>query len=246
MPGGQRVLLRKLAKRALKSADNSMGLRAWVAGEPRPPKGGFDLDGEKLIDWGWICVNLPPGPKRALEIGPGKSPIIPAMLALGYDVTAVDLSSDISTLYSNIRFHVGDFKDLASDQSFDVVVLCSAVEHIGLSGRYNSQEEPDGDLRAMRKVWELLQPEGRLFLTIPVGKDTVHRPWHRIYGKVRLKKLLNGFLVVQSRYLIKEPWGPWHIKGEEEALSFGPDVQRYALGEFILQKRDSLPPEQQG
>jgi len=214
-----------------------MGLRAWIAGEPRPPRGGFDLDGEKLIDWGWVCVNLPVGPRRALEIGPGKSPIIPAMLALGYDVTAVDLSSDISHLFSNIRFHFGGFEEIESDKGFDVIVLCSVVEHIGLSGRYNSREDRDGDLKAMRKALEWLNPHGQLFLTIPVGKDAVHRPWHRVYGQERLKQLLEGFSIVQSRYLVKQPWGPWYVAKEGDALSFGPDIQRYALGEFILTKR---------
>ena len=228
--------IRTIAKRVLKAADDAAGLRAWIAGEPRPPRGGVDLDGEKLIDWGWVCVNLPAGPRRALEIGPGKSPIIPAMLALGYDVTAVDLSRDISRLFSNIRFHFADFKEIESDKGFDVIVLCSVVEHIGLSGRYNSEEDRDGDLKAMRKAFEWLNPRGQLFLTIPVGKDAVHRPWHRVYGQGRLKQLLEGFSVVQSRYLVKQPWGPWHIANEVDALSFGPDIQRYALGEFILEK----------
>jgi len=39
--------------------DRRFGVRAWLRGEPRPPAGGFDLDGEKLLDWGWICANLP-------------------------------------------------------------------------------------------------------------------------------------------------------------------------------------------
>ena len=226
----------KLVRASLKSADRAIGLAAWLHGEPRPPRGGFDLDGEKLIDWGWICVNLPKGPKQALEIGSGRSPIIPAMLALGYEVTSVDLSSDISGLFSNVTFHFGDFNELACSQGFDIIILCSVVEHIGLSGRYNSREEPDGDLRAMQKVLELLKPEGQLFLTIPVGKDVIQRPWHRVYGTQRLGRLLDGFSIVQSRYLVKKPWGPWHIADESTALSFGPDLQRYAMGEFILQK----------
>ena len=39
--------------------DRRVGVRAWLRGDPRPPAGGFDLDGEKLLDWGWICANLP-------------------------------------------------------------------------------------------------------------------------------------------------------------------------------------------
>ena len=225
--------------RLAKSADTTLGFRAWLRGEPRPPSGGFDLDGEKLVDWGWICVNLPKGSLRALEIGSGKSPIIPAMLALGYDVTAVDLSEDISSIFNGVKFHYGDFTEFECQGTFDVMVLCSVVEHIGLSGRYNSKEDPQGDLKAMRKSAGLLSAGGLLFLTIPVGKDAVHRPWHRVYGKERLKELFDGFAVVKSRFLLKQKWGPWQLAEEDEALSFGPDIQRYALGEYILQKRNA-------
>jgi Caenorhabditis protein of unknown function, DUF268 len=226
-------------RKLVKSTVHEMGLAAWLHGDVRPPRGGFDLRGEKIIDWGWICVNLPKGPTRALEIGSGESPIIPAMLALGYDVTAVDLSEDISSVLSGMKFHYADFMKMELETGFDVIVLCSVVEHIGLAGRYNSREDPEGDLKAMRKVLQLLSPRGQLFLTIPVGKDSVHRPWHRVYGRERLKQLLDGFEVIQSRFLLKHSWGPWHLAEEEVALSFGPDVQRYALGEFILRKQAS-------
>jgi SAM-dependent methyltransferase len=217
--------------------DRQFGAMAWLRGEPRPPAGGFDLDGEKLIDWGWICANLPREPRRALEIGSGKSPIVPAMLALGYDVTAVDLCEDLSRQVAGFRLLLGDFNALEIGPGFDVVVLCSVVEHIGLSGRYNSGEDPDGDLKAMRKIHSLLGPGGQLFLTISVGQDVVHRPWHRVYGRMRLPLLLEGFDIVQSRFLLKEPWGPWRECDEKTALKHPPQIQRYALGEMILMRR---------
>src|SRR5580693_7772891 len=128
------TLVRKLDKR--------FGVVALLNGEPRPPRGGFDLEGEKLIDWGWICANLPAGPKRALEIGPGRSPIIPAMLEMGYEVTAVDSSYDPRSVIDGFRFVRGDFNDFACDQEFEVIVVCSVVEHLGLAGRYNSKADP--------------------------------------------------------------------------------------------------------
>lgn len=212
-----------------------LGIVARLNGDVAPPPGGFDLDGEKFIDWAWICANLPRSPKKALEIGPGKSPIIPAMLLLGYEVTAIDTSADTSKMISGFRFVYGDFQDFAAESEFDLIVLCSVVEHIGLSGRYNSKEDTDGDLKAMRKIKSLLTRDGQVFLTIPVGSDIVHKPWHRVYGKRRLPQLLDGFEVVQSRYLMKQPWGPWQLTSQQEALSFPVDVQRYCLGEMILQ-----------
>lgn len=219
-----------------RKVNQRFGILARLNGEPVPPAGGFDLDGEKLIDWAWICTNLPRNPQKALEIGPGKSPIIPAMLSLGYDVTAIDTSTDPRKVISGFRFVYGDFQDFRTESGFDIIVLCSVIEHIGLSGRYNSKEDRDGDLNAMRKVRSLLAQDGQVFLTIPVGSDAVHRPWHRVYGEERLPKLTDGFEVVGARFLIKQPNGPWQETSADNALAFPVDVRRYCLGQMILQK----------
>ena len=219
----------------VRKLDKRFGVIALLNGEPRPPRGGFDLDGEKLIDWGWVCSNLPPGPKRALEVGPGKSPIIPAMLSLGYDVTAVDASADPTSVIDGFRFVYGDFTEFSCDQKFEVIVVCSVVEHLGLAGRYNSTADADGDLKAMQRIHRLLEPSGKLLLTLPVGRDAVHKPWHRVYGRERLPRLLEGFEVVRSQFLQKQPGGAWFGTTQEKALDTPVDIRRYALGEMVLQ-----------
>lgn len=226
------ALLGSLAK----NLDHRFGIQALLSGEPRPPLGGFDLKGEAFLDWGFVCANLPPGPNRALEIGPGRSPIIPAMLSLGYDVTAIDISCDLAKQFSGARFIKGDFTGELLEVGFDMIVACSTIEHFGISGRYGSKEDPEGDLKAMRKITELLDAQGWLFLTVPVGIDGVHRPFHRVYGKRRLPRLLEGYDVVKSRFLVKVPWGPWRATDRETALDYPASSRRYALGQFLLRK----------
>jgi len=216
--------------------DRRFGIRAWLRGEPRPPAGGFDLDGEKLLDWGWICVNLPRGHKKALDVGCGESPIIPAMLALGYEVVGVDLGDRLASVMAGFTLVRGDFNQLDLGSNFDVVIACSSIEHFGLSGRYGSAEDPSGDLKAAQKILRHLAPGGLLFLTIPVGHDAVHMPWHRVYGKQRLPQLLEGFEVVHQRFLCKEPWGPWREVRQDVALDCPAEIRRYALGQWILRK----------
>ncbi|HWR14668.1 MAG TPA: DUF268 domain-containing protein [Terriglobales bacterium] len=220
-----------------KRVDSNFGIRAWLRGEPRPPKGGFDLAGEKIIDWGWICVNLPEGRKRALEIGCGESPVLPAMLARGYEVTGVDFDTRITQEVSGFTFIHGDFNQLQLQPAFDVIVACSAIEHFGLEGRYGSTYAPDADLKAMQKIRSLLSYDGVVLLTVPVGIDTVHKPWHRVYGRERLPQLLEGFEVEKARFLAKQPRGPWYETSANEALDHPIVLERYALGELMLKRK---------
>lgn len=221
--------------KGIKTIDKYLGVLSFLAGEPRPPAGGFDLKGEKALDWGWVCVNLPKSARRGLDIGCGESPTVPAMLALDYEeVVAVDLQFPLDKQLSGPHFIQGDFNQLSLHPGFDVIVACSAVEHIGLSGRYTSGEDADGDLRAMQKIRTLLKKDGILILTIPAGQDAVYRPWHRVYGTGRLQHLLSGFCVRKSSGYLKEPWGPWKKVNLDEALAFPATAARYALAQMVL------------
>jgi hypothetical protein len=219
--------------------DRRFGVREWLRGEPRPPRGGFDLDGEKIIDWGWICVHLPAGPKRALEIGCGESPIIPAMLARRYEVVGVDLDARITMAVNGYKFVRGDFSSIELVPGFDLVIACSAVEHFGLAGRYGSTQDVNADIKAMHKIHSLLSPSGQVLLTIPIGIDAVHAPWHRVYGAQRLPFLIDGFIVAEACFWAKAPWQPWYETTMQHALNQPVTLQRYALGQFILTKVDS-------
>lgn len=220
---------------AVKLVEKRFGLISILKGEPRPPAGGFDLKGEKALDWGWVCVNLPKSARRGLDIGCGESPTVPAMLSLGYgEVVAVDLQFPLDKQLKGPHFMQGDINELLLDPGFDVIVACSAVEHIGLSGRYGSGEDADGDLKAMQRIKTLLSKDGLLILTIPAGKDAVYKPWHRVYGKKRIQELLSGFRINKSAGYVKEPWGPWVKSTLDEALEFPATSARYALAQMVL------------
>ena len=69
-----------------------------------------------------------------------------------------------------------------------------------------------------------------------VGRDAVHKPWHRVYGSERLPQLLKGFEIVQQRFMKKDPWGPWREVSQDVALEYPVELTRYALGEWVLRK----------
>jgi hypothetical protein len=75
---------------------------------------------------------------------------------------------------------------------FEFALCISSVEHSGL-GRYGDPLDPDGDIRAMERLKEIVTPGGLLFLSVPVVRDELVFNSHRRYGPHRLPRLLNGW-----------------------------------------------------
>jgi SAM-dependent methyltransferase len=82
-------------------------------------------------------------------------------------------------------------------RKFDAVLSISSFEHDGL-GRYGDPLDPFGDLKAMQKCKNLLVDGGIMFLAVPIGPDTLCWNAHRIYGRIRLPLLLEGWEVIDS------------------------------------------------
>lgn len=205
-----------------------------------------NLSGDRDIEWSFVSANLPEGTGNALDFGNGGGPLALIAAIKGYSTIALDINC-VDWLYSHplLQFKQGDILTTNFTlQSFDLIINCSTVEHVGITGRYNIKEEcSDGDLEAMKRLRELLKPEGTMLLTIPVGLDAIFRPMTRIYGVVRLPKLLEGYQVLKEEYWIKNEENKWELSGREIALQFSakagssdPLKNIYGLGCFVLKK----------
>ena len=97
-------------------------------------------------------------------------------------------------------------------ERFDVALSISSFEHDGL-GMYGDPIDPDGDLKAMKKMKKIVKKNGILFLSIPIGKDKILWNNARIYGEIRLKKLLKNWKLLDSFGFEKvHLTGPGHIQ----------------------------------
>ncbi|MEO8627117.1 MAG: DUF268 domain-containing protein [Betaproteobacteria bacterium] len=85
----------------------------------------------------------------------------------------------------------------AAPSAFDVVVALDVVEHAGL-GMHGDPLDPNGDLAAMAMLKKMVGAEGLLLLAIPIGIDRLVFNATRVYGRVRLPILLDGWTTVQS------------------------------------------------
>ena len=75
-----------------------------------------------------------------------------------------------------------------------------------------------------------------MLLTIPVGQDAVFAPLHRVYGKKRLPRLLDGYLVEKEEFWIKDKKNRWISCDRKVALNYNVSWNVYALGLFVLRK----------
>lgn len=195
------------------------------------------LEGAREIEWGWVISALhDEGGQCLLDFGCGRSPIPLWAAMMGYNVTAVDLEHpQWQYRLPSMHLCLGDIRGMIG--SFDTIVNCSSIEHVGIAGRYGVvANDPDGDLGAMEVLLGMLEPNGRMILTTAVGRDSVYSPLHRIYGRERLPLLFDGYQVANSQYWARDDL--WHITSESDAMDRGNSALDYALGLYILRKEE--------
>ena len=228
-------------RQCLRYLDNALGFRAWLRadGSQERQPGAF-LDGDRTIENGWVISHLPSSPVDVLDVGAAGSCLSDTAAGLGHRVTAVDMNP-LVPLLQGVVFRQGDFLEVDLDGAkFDCVIACSSLEHFGLAGRYDSKEDSEGDLKGMARICAFLKPHGRVLLTIPVGRDLICRPWHRIYGETRLPRLLDGYRIICDQYWAKTPEGKWKQCDRQHALRVQGSDRFYALGLFVLTKNTSF------
>lgn len=208
----------------------------------------INLLGDRHIENSFIISRIDGHAGRALDFGCSGSYMGLYAAMKGYEVTGIDLNSEgMPWIHKNFKYIEGDFLQTDFDiNTFDLIINCSAVEHVGLSGRYGVNESADsGDIDAMNKMLKVLKPGGMMLLTIPVGKDSVFPPYCRVYGEKRLPKLLDGYRITEEIFYTKkeELGNKWIITSKEDALastpymrSVNPGKNFCSLGCFALKK----------
>jgi len=209
--------------------------------EPPAP----NLRGERDVEYSWVASNIPNGPGTALDFGCGTSWMGFLAARKGFKVTAIDLRP-VGHFYKHPALNViqGDVHKMKfCQESYDLIFNCSSIEHVGLSGRFGvTEQNDDGDLQAMTTLGKLLKAQKLMLLTVPVGRDRVFRPMHRVYGRERLPKLLDGWEVLKKEYWAKDDANRWVHVDESFALDREPTLHCYGLGLFMLRRPGGMKP----
>ena len=195
----------------------------------------------------WIAERIPGNRGRILDFGcDPKAPLGIRLVEIGFKVTSIDiLPCTIENLPANFHYIQADITDFKfKRQYFDYIVSCSTLEHAGITGRYDSKDEPDQDIRIMKLFRRLLKKDGLQLMAIPVGVEAVIKPYHRAYGRKRLSQILEGWEVVEKEFWnfdIQDQRCFWYRRTEEEAFKQIPRTQEPLLtarGLYVLKLKN--------
>lgn len=233
---------RQLRKRSLRRAGAYALLRAGSAAHVLSDRltaddQGPGLAGDRWVEWSFCMARLADGPGTTMDFGAAIGFVSLAAAQRGHEVVALDREPPAFDFeHPGVRHVQADILDRPlAGQRFDQIINCSSVEHVGLAGRYGSSNRPDGDVEAMGIMADMLAPGGRMILTIPVGRDAVWPPLHRIYGEQRLPRLLERYEIAEEQYWCKDPAAPlWRQADRAQALAVEGSQAFYAIGLFVL------------
>ncbi len=200
------------------------------------------LEGDRQIEWGWVNARIAKlRPNYVLDIGCGRGEQISDYRDYCGKIIGIDLRDFDRPREDVATFITGDFLTFPFEsQDFDTIISCSTFEHFGIPGRYGiTRFDEDADGRAMQKCLELLQPNGSLILTLPVGEDKIIRGLHRIYGD-RLCDMFDGWRIEEMQFYAKRnPEEDIYREADETAIDDKNGNERfYNIGLFVLRKAD--------
>ncbi|MEL7669191.1 DUF268 domain-containing protein [Methanobacterium sp.] len=198
------------------------------------------LTGDRCIEYPYVIrklIKLDKEYKYVLDVGCFASPLTSIIKEMDFEVDGIDLNKKLP--YDGINYINGDFILYPFSSIYDVCVMCSTIEHIGLEGRYNSPNYIDGDIKAIKKARDILRHNGILILTIPYGEEKIIYPLHRVYNKNSklFKEIKSHFEIIDAEYYKNNSENVFVKCEENEAREVKPSGRNYALGLFCLKKK---------
>jgi SAM-dependent methyltransferase len=140
-------------------------------------------------------------PRRHVDVGSRIDGFV-GMVASYRDLVAFDLRPPPNTPFG-IRFVQADFmsNSFSHDAICDSLSCLHALEHFGL-GRYGDPVDPEGHLKGLNNLYRMLEPEGILYLSVPIGPQRIEFDAHRVFAVPTLLELFtNKFMVKEISYI---------------------------------------------
>lgn len=141
-------------------------------------------------------------PVAHLDVGSRIDGFITHLLVF-MDVTLVDIRKIESTV-DGLHFVKADATtmDIFADNTQDSLSSLHAAEHFGL-GRYGDPVDPDACFQFIRALQRVLKPGGRLYFSVPIGRERLVFNAHRIFSPITILEAFDGLSLVSFSTLTR-------------------------------------------
>lgn len=143
-------------------------------------------------------------PAKHLDIGSRTDGFV-AHIAVFRKIEVMDIRQQESKS-PNIIFKQGDLMQLPANmiEAYPSISTLHAIEHFGL-GRYGDPIDYQGHLKAIRNITKILQKDGILYFSVPIGPQRIEFNAHRVFSIAYLLDIfkdefeLNSFSFVDDK-----------------------------------------------
>ena len=129
-------------------------------------------------------------PVRHVDIGSRTDGFV-AHVAVFREIEIFDIRAQTKKV-KNVLFNKADLTQLPDNLKnyCDSISSLHAIEHFGL-GRYNDTIDYFGYLKAIDNIVEILQPGGKFYFSVPIGKQRIEFNAHRVFSVAYLIELVS-------------------------------------------------------
>lgn len=168
----------------------------------------------------WLARHLA-ARRPALHVDIGSSVMMNSVLSAHVPVLFVDFRP-LQAALPGLLSVAGDIKRLPfADGSVASLSSLHVLEHVGL-GRYGDPLDPEGSARGAAELERVLAPGGRLYVSVPTGRDRTCFNAHRVFSPAVLQALF-GRLKMEEFALVDDSGrfsNPGDL-GRAERLDYG-------------------------
>ena len=173
-------------------------------------------------------------PNNHIDIGSRIDGFIAHLLTF-MNVKVIDIR-DLNTNVNGLSFLRADITILEPKYigKSESVSCLHALEHFGL-GRYGDKLDIDGWKVGIKNISELVQDDGLLYFSVPIGKQTIEYNAHRVFNHQDvLDRFLDNGLVLKKFALVND-MGDLLIY-DEDIKKIDMNELDYGLGLYIYKK----------
>jgi SAM-dependent methyltransferase len=166
-------------------------------------------------------------PEKHVDVG--SSVMMISVLSAVVDTIFVDYRPLRASL-PGLTSLAGNILDLPFEENAVKSLSClHVIEHIGL-GRYGDPIDPEGSRKAAAELQRVVCPGGRLYLSLPVGRERVCFNAHRVHAPETVLDMFREMRLVEFSYVDDD--GNYH-EGQPVQRA---DGLEYGCGMFMFEK----------